>query len=145
MQKLFKQFIALFALTFIFTQATGVGYAATETLNSVRLEPLVVNMVIAVLIPVLTGILTKVTWSSGTKGLITLVLTMTQTLIVQNTVDDGSAFFNQETILAFILSFTISIASYYGIYKPAKITSSTVIDVGTRRVEPGSLANVGVK
>lgn len=136
--------LALFVLSFLFLNATGAAHAAEESLSSIRLSPLLVSFVIAALIPILTGVLTKATWSSGTKGLLTLVLTAVQTLIVQNVTADGGAFFSQEVLLAFMLSFVISIASYYGVYKPAKLTSTPVVDPVTNRVEPGTLSNVGI-
>lgn len=140
--KLIKQFIAMFVAVFLITQATGLSYAE-ETLSSVKLSPLVVSFTISLFIPLITGLLSKATWSSGTKGLITLVLTMGQTLIVQNTMVDGSAFFTQETLLAFALSLAIAVGSYAGVYKPLQITSSPVTNSVGQRV-PGKLSNVGV-
>lgn len=143
--KLIKQFIAMFVAVFIITQATGVSYAAEETLSSVQLTPLVVSFTISLFIPLITGFLSKAAWSSGTKGLITLVLTMVQSLIVQNTMVDGSAFFTQQTLLAFALSLAIAVGTYAGVYKPLHITSSPIINPHTRGVEPGKLSDVGIK
>lgn len=143
-----RTYFAIFLATFIFTQLAGAAHAATETLSSVRLDPLMVNLIIAAIIPILTGLFTKANWSKGTKGLLTLVLTAVQTLIVQNVTPDGGAFLSKEVLLAFALSFVISIATYYGAYKPFGITSSPTMvrtSVGDVVVEEGKLAGVGIK
>lgn len=93
-------------------------------LEQVALSALTVSLVISFFIPVLTGLATKYTTSSGLKGLITLVLNAVQTLIVTATMADGSAVISKETLIAFLLSLAVSVAIYTGIYKPLLITSS---------------------
>jgi hypothetical protein len=105
-------------------------------MNTITLSALSVSLLLGLLIPVVTGLLTKYSTSSGLKGLVTLVLNATQALVVSATVADGTAVISKETFVTFCLSLAISIATYAGVYKPLNITSS----------EPaGALANVGRK
>lgn len=144
-----RQFLAAFLLVTLLGAVFDQAYAATETLDSVRLTPLVVSVLISFVLPLLTGLLSRASWSAGAKGLMTLILTAVQTVVVQNTVEDGGAFFSQEVLIAFALSLAISITSYVGVYKPLKLTSSPVVVVDPerqmQRLEPGKLANVGLK
>lgn len=105
-------------------------------MNTITLSALSVSLLLGLLIPVVTGLLTKYSTSSGLKGLVTLVQNATQALVVSATVGDGTAVISEETFVTFCLSLAISIATYAGVYKPLNITSS----------EPaGALANVGRK
>jgi len=104
--------------------------------NTLTLSALSVSLLISLIIPIVTGLVTKYSTSSGLKGLITLVLNAVQALVVSATVGDGTAVISEETFVVFCVSLAISIATYAGVYKPLNITSST---------PAGSLANVGAK
>jgi hypothetical protein len=119
---------------------TSPAHADGETLTAVQLSPLTVSLIIGVAIPLITGLVTKYTTSSGVKGLITLVLNAVQTLVVTATVADGTAIVSRETFIAFCLSLTISIATYAGVYAPLNLTSSAG-ETG----RPGLLASIGRK
>lgn len=93
-------------------------------LESITLSALTVQLLVAAVIPIVTGVVTKASLSSFVKGLITLVLNALNAAIVQATVADGGAFFSQETIVATLIGLTISVATYLGVYKPANLTSS---------------------
>lgn len=91
----------------------------------IELSALTVTFIVSFFIPVLTGLLTKVTTSSGVKGLVTLVLNAVNALVVGNMVGDGTVALTQETLVTFFLGLSISVASYAGVYKPLNVTSST--------------------
>ena len=88
------------------------------------LSPFTVQIIASVLIPILTGLLTRVTLSSGVKGLITLVLNAIAALVITATVADGTAVISQVTFQQWALGLAISIATYVGVYRPAGVTSS---------------------
>jgi hypothetical protein len=114
------------------------AHAASDTLTAVQLSSLTVSLIIGVAIPLITGLVTKYTTSSGVKGLITLVLNAVQTLVVTATIADGTAIVSRETFIAFCLSLTISIATYAGVYAPLNLTSSA-----GENGRPGLLASIG--
>jgi hypothetical protein len=95
-------------------------------MEGLELSAMTVTFVVSFFIPVLTGLLTKVSTSSGVKGLLTLVLNAVNALVVGNMVADGSVALSKETLVTFFLGLAISIASYSGVYKPLNITSSTL-------------------
>lgn len=144
-----RQFLATFLLVTLLGAVFDQAFAATETLSEIRMAPFVVSVTISLFLPLAVGLLSRAAWSGGTKGLMTLILTAIQTVIVQNTVSDGGAVFSQETLFAFALSLAISVSTYVGVYKPLKLTSSPVLVTDpvkqTQRLEAGKLANIGLK
>lgn len=103
----------------------------------------IVTFIVAALIPLLNGLLTRATTSSGVKGLLTLVLTLVSSLITTGVVADGTAVFGGQMFLTWALGFVVAVTSYLGVYRPMGVTSSA-IDVNGVEVA-GRLANVGVK
>lgn len=127
----------LLALAALIVLVPGRAFAADgETLERVQLSALTVSLIIGLLIPIVTGLVTKYSTSSGLKGLITLMLNAVQTLVVTATVADGTAIISRETFVNFCLALVISVASYAGVYRPLGVTSST---------QDGALAGVGRK
>lgn len=90
----------------------------------IELSALTVTLLVSLVIPVVTGLLTKASLSSGIKGLITLVLNAVNALIVGATLADGTAAFSQETLVVFLFGLAISVATYVGVYKPLNVTSN---------------------
>lgn len=80
---------------------------------------------IAVLIPVLNGMLTKYSLPSGVKAVITIVLNAVAALLLTATQADGTAVISMAAFLTFVYGCIISIASYAGVWKPLNVTSST--------------------
>jgi hypothetical protein len=83
-----------------------------------------VTLIVALLVPIVNGLLTKYTLSSAVKGMITLVLNTVVAFITTNMSDTGAALFSTQTLYTAALGFVISVAMYLGIYKPANLTSS---------------------
>jgi putative effector of murein hydrolase LrgA (UPF0299 family) len=101
------------------------------------LSAFVVSLVVGTLIPILTGIVTKASLSSGVKGLITLVLSMVSAAVTAAVVSDGSAVFSRDTLLLFFITFVQGIAAYYGVLKPLGVTS-TPNSEGKAGLAPGT-------
>lgn len=97
---------------------------ADESIAQVSLNVTVVTFLVSVAIPILVGIVTKASTSSGVKGVLTLVLNAANALIVQATVADGTAVFSKETFVNWFMALVVSIALYKGVYKPAGVTST---------------------
>lgn len=97
---------------------------STETV--LRVPAPVVQMIVVVLIPILTGMLTKYTLSSATKGVITLFFSSVTAFISSWIVDGGDAVFTAHVLYNAAINFVVAVAMYSGIYKKANLTSSSV-------------------
>lgn len=101
----------------------------SEVLNSqdslIVISAPVVTIIMSLLIPIINGLITKYSVSGAVKGFITLVLNAIVAFITTNASDTGAALFSLQTLETAALGFVISVAIYAGIYRPAKITSST--------------------
>lgn len=101
-----------------------------------QLDALTVSLLISLVIPVVTGFVTKATLSSAWKGVITLVLNGLAAFITASILVDGSAQFTQQAISQWAIGMGVSVAMYTGVYKKAGITSSEFIPhVGDAPVE----------
>lgn len=85
----------------------------------------IVTIIMSLLIPLINGLLTKYTVSGAVKGVITLLMNTVMAFITTNASDTGAALFSLQTLMTATLGFIVSVATYAGIYRPAKITSST--------------------
>jgi hypothetical protein len=107
-----------------------------------------VTVLIAVFIPIVTGILTRRTTSSFLKGLITLAANGIVSAVTTATLADGTALISWQFFVTWFIGFVTSVGLYTGLWLPAGVTSSDVpvrgAD-GTVTTYPGKLSNVGVK
>ena len=85
----------------------------------------VVMTVISLIIPLITGLLTKYTLPGWVKGLITIVLNAIGALIVTSTQADGTAVMSNAALMTCIYGVIVSVVSYVSVYKSAGLTSST--------------------
>lgn len=119
---------------------------AGETLASVQLSASTVTFLVATVIPILVGLLTKL--ESKRKGVLMILLTAINAAIVTATLADGTAIFSQQTFQTFITGLVGAYGSYYGLLKPRGITSSAVAvpgrGDGASVMVPGALASRGV-
>jgi hypothetical protein len=111
----------------------------TDT-DAFNLSPVMVVLIASVLIPLVNGVVTKVTTSSAVKAVVTLFLSGVAGLVTVGLTPGGGAVISQQAVIAAAITFITSTATYLGLYKPLGVTSSAKAD-GT----PGALANVGVK
>jgi hypothetical protein len=125
---------------------TPVGPDAT-TDSAFNLDPFTVTLILGSLIPLVNGLVTKLSTSSAVKAIITLVLSAVVGIITVSTTDGGGAIISQSTLKSAGLALLVAIATYAGVYKPLALTSSPVtrVEDGVLVTEPGKLATVGVK
>jgi hypothetical protein len=112
------------------------------------IDATIVAILLGVIIPILNGIVTKITTSAGVKAVLTLALATVAGLVTTATTDGGDAIFSSALVLNTALTFITSVATYAGLWKPLEVTSSPVThvdDSGVLVTVPGKLANVGVK
>lgn len=115
---------AMFVMLMFPLNVSAQGVDSADTTATIRLSPLTVTLVVSLVIPIVTGLLTKATLASFWKGLITLVLNLVNAAVVGAVVADGSAVWSEQTLITALLGMAISVATYAGIYKPAHLTSS---------------------
>lgn len=120
-----------------------------DTLASVHLSAPLVAMIISSIIPILVGLVTKLSTSSGVKWLLNLILNTANGLLVTATLADGTAVISQQAALTALLGVIMSAVAYKG-WRSIGVTSSAVAlpsptEPGHTINVPGKLAGVGVK
>ena len=76
------------------------------------------NLLVGLMIPLLVGLVTKEVTSSGIKGLLNALLSAVAGVLTVVIDNGGSWAFTQDMITVGVNTFLISIAAYYGVYKP---------------------------
>lgn len=71
---------------------------------------------VAFLLPLVVGLLTKSTLSDGAKAVIMIVLTGVASLLSQ--VDSNAGILTVEMLVTWIGTITVTISTYYGVWKP---------------------------
>lgn len=79
---------------------------------------------VGILIPILTGLISKKVASGGLKSILTLVLSVLVSVIATLVASDGHGFAWHPFATAFISTFVVAIASYYGFWKPTGLAGS---------------------
>ena len=85
------------------------------------LDPSVINAITGTLIPVLVALVTKEVSSSGLKGAINALLAAASAVITEIYTSDAGLVL-QEVVASGFTTYVVSIATYYGIWKPTKTT-----------------------
>jgi hypothetical protein len=134
--------LALGAMFFLFP---GTAFAAGEGSSSLELSATTVAFIIATMIPIAVGFLTKL--ESKYKGPLMIVLNAVNAVLTNALLEDGTAVISQAMLTTFVTGLIGSLAMYYGVWKPLGVTSSAVQvagpAAGTTVSIPGKLANVG--
>lgn len=103
------------------------------------LDPFTVTILFGLVIPLVNGVVTKVSTPSSVKAIITIVLSAVAAIINTSITESGGAVFSQQTLKSWALQLVVSIVTYLGVFKPLEVTSSLTKD-GT----PGKLAGIGL-
>ena len=87
------------------------------------MEPIVIDdtlvkIAVGLVLPALTGLATKWNASATVKQVVAIVLAAVSAVIIENTVEDGSAVLSSEVLLDAAILYGVQILSYLGIYKP---------------------------
>lgn len=87
---------------------------------------LVIQLVLAVLLPIVVGLVTTRVTAGGTKAWLLAGLTLVTSLVTQLgvAVANSVAFDLGMALLAVIPAFAISVATYYGLWKPTGVAQS---------------------
>lgn len=87
-----------------------------------------ISALIGVAIPLLVGLLTKLEAPSGVKAAANALLSALAGVATQ-VVDAGGTFIPSEAVLSVLLTWVVSVATYYGLWKPTK--ASEVVQLKT--------------
>ena len=94
---------------------------------------LVLQLVVAVLLPLLVGLVTKVTTAPGTKALLLLTLSLVAGVLgdLLYALEAGVSIDLFKVILFWIGTFITGVAAHYGLMKPTG-ASSAVAEIGVK-------------
>lgn len=91
------------------------------------LDPaLVIQLIVAVLLPIGVGLVTNKVTSSGKKAVLLAGLTLVTSVFTQlgDAIASSSAFDLGMALLATIPAFAISVATHYGLWKPTGVSAA---------------------
>lgn len=107
------------------------SFLSVVALVAFTLSPVLVRAIVALVIPVVTGLFTKLQASASVKATVAFVLSGVASLIMQATTGDGSALLTQKLLVDWAITFGMQLAAYLGLLKPvAEINTKLIPDRG---------------
>lgn len=87
--------------------------------NTITVDPLIVSVIVGAVIPVITGVVTKLNSTTGVKAITAAVLASAGGVLTQLFVDNpDNSFVLKEAVVLAALVFVTNLGTYLGIYKP---------------------------
>ena len=83
-----------------------------------KLDPSITRVLVALVIPVLVGLATKVSASDRIKAVVMIVLAAVGALVVNATQSDGSAVLSAAMLSDWAITTATAVAAYLGVLKP---------------------------
>lgn len=105
--------------------ATAVAPVATLTLSAFT-----VLVVTSLLIPLATGLVTKLAASATVKQIITAAISAVVGIVTTSTEADGTAVISLATLQYALLAFAIATVGYLGLYKPHQANAKLAPNTG---------------
>lgn len=87
------------------------------------LSPASVSIIVGFLLPLLVGLVTKVSTPSSVKGVLLLLLSAVSGLLAQAAVEDAGFAVTQEALISAGITFAIGVATHYGLWRPTGATA----------------------
>lgn len=141
-----KKYLIALALAIYFVFFPSTAFAAGDGSDSLELSATTVAFVVATLIPIAVGLLSRL--ESRYKGPLMILLNAVNALVTNAVLEDGTAVVSQSMLTTFVTGLIGSLAMYYGVWKPLGVTSSAVQVPGSSPGEtksiPGKLSDKGV-
>lgn len=94
------------------------------------LSAVAVTLILGTLIPLLVGLITKLDAPSKLKGGLMIVLNAAQGLVVASQTANGGAVLSVDALVLFAAGVAMSLAAYYGLYKPNAVPEKLVPTFG---------------
>lgn len=127
--------LALAAVTVLGAPAYAADeIVATSTAIAFTLDPLtIVQLLVAFVLPVLVGLVTTRVTSGARKAWLLAGLSLVTSLLLElaRALTAGTTYDLGVALLAALPAFVVSVATYYGLWKPTGVTA-TVQDIGVR-------------
>ena len=99
-------------------------------MDQYSLSALTVVLLVSLVIPVATGIVTKLNAPATVKQIVALVFATANGLITTATMSDGTAVISKETLIVTLIGFGIQTATYLGIYAPHNANAKLAPNAG---------------
>lgn len=149
MKTLYRAVLGVLAALFVVTLIGAPAYAAdaptAPAAVAFTLDPAtVVQLLIAFILPVLVGLVTTRVTSSAIKAWLLAGLSLVTSLLVElaRAIASGTTYDLGVALLAALPAFVVSVASFYGLWKPTGVTAA-VQDVSVR--DPAKLLRRDLK
>lgn len=97
------------------------------------IAPLLVTALVAFVLPVLVGAVTKAQARTGVKQTVMIVLSGVAALLNTSLTIEGAAVFSGETLFLWALQVFVTIASYHGLYRPHDLDAHVLPEIGVGR------------
>lgn len=94
------------------------GIPMLATVTTLTINPNIVHLVVMLVVPIATGILSHITASVRVKAIVALVLSGVGTLVANATAVDGSAVLSVQMLADWAMVLVGSIAAYLGVLNP---------------------------
>ena len=114
-----------------------------ESVSAFVIASPIVTLIVSLLIPLINGLVTTRRTAGWVKGVVTILLNAISALITNGMIADGSSVFSSATLYTAILGTTISVVSYFQLWRPLNLTSSDQL-VSSGHVVEGKLARKGI-
>lgn len=95
-----------------------------------NLSAILVTLIVTMILPALTALVTKSTASPGIKQFVTALLAAAGGFVVTATQLDGTAVFGKESATLALSTFILAQATYWGFWRPHEINAKVAPGVG---------------
>jgi len=127
-------------LVFVFAVGVAAAQSAEDVTRSqpfeLRINSLVVMIAVGSIIPVVTGLVTKLHAHDALKGGITILLSAITALAAQATINDGVSVISKQALILFFVGLVQAEAAYYGLWKPVNAQANLAPRVGLGPANP---------
>jgi hypothetical protein len=111
--------------------------------TTITLDPVLVSVIAGTIIPLATGIITKLKSASGVKATVALVLSAIVGVVNELVVQSGGTFDVRQAVLLAGTTFVANVAAYNGMWKPIGDTPYLPLQVKTANFGFGKVSDVG--
>jgi hypothetical protein len=94
------------------------------------LDPFTVSLLFGAVIPIIGGVILKASTSGTVKAIANLVMSAIAAAVNVSMTDGGGAIVSEQTLKSTGLTFLISIATLYGVWKPTGVDATLKSDIG---------------
>lgn len=108
----------VFVITTMAADNATIDPTAYSGLNTVQ----VASLLLGVFLPILVGLVTKVTTNAAVKSLLLLALSCVSGFLTEFV--NSNNFIWQQALLTSVITFVIGVATYYGLWNPTGVTAA---------------------